>query len=73
MSSAGSTTIRVAAFATAVLAAWVALAADELPESAKRLQTAMQDSIAACRDQMLAEQVAAVAQYSNALVQASEA
>lgn len=73
MPTAGSTTIRVAAFATAALAAWVALAADELPESAKRLQTAMQGSIAACRDQMLAEQVAAVAQYSNALVQASEA
>lgn len=44
----------------------------ELPEEARRLHTTMERAIGACRDRMLAERIAASAQYSNSLAQAAE-
>lgn len=49
------------------------LLAGELPEEAKKLQAPVQVSLSACRDQVLAEQMTAMIQYTNALARAADA
>jgi hypothetical protein len=57
--------------AVAILLTAGGLFGAELPESAKRLQAAMESALSDCRDQMLVDKMAAFVQYTNGLVSTS--
>lgn len=64
---------KVTAILAVVFAVCGHLLGGELPAEAKKLQAPVQASLGVCRDQVLAEQMTAMAQYTNALARASDA